>query len=415
MRLMCVMTAALAIAAPAAANPPVRTADGTGDAWARTMAELSRIPATVASLSMDPKNPDLYAQSEWQTLSAIAQFILDFRSQDPNFPKFLPFGNEVLNVNPVPDYMFRLARINGAGTYRISGYRGTSRFVEIQEMIGLDENSAQARKLVSRFELDDLKIGRDGSFSVLLSATRPAGYRGDWIRLEPDVTTLLVREAAYDWAREVDARIAIVRLDAPAPGPQVTPQILDAQLERLPGWVRDRIGRWTEYMTKLRDEGNINTLRQVDFTGSVRGQAYYETTFDINPDEALVLETEVPKTCRYWGVLVGNETYMTVDWTRFHSSINGGQARLDRDGRFRAVISLTDPGVANWVDTGHNKRGVIQFRWSRCSSTPLPQLTKIRLSEVNARLPADTIRVNAAERQEEMIERRTSAQLRRRW
>jgi hypothetical protein len=71
-------------------------------------------------------------------LTGIAQYIVDYRGQDPVHPQFIPFGNDVKNFNPLPDYMIRLARIDGAGRYRISGTRGTSRFVEIQQMTGLD-------------------------------------------------------------------------------------------------------------------------------------------------------------------------------------------------------------------------------------------------------------------------------------
>ena len=37
-------------------------------------------------------------------------------------------------------------------------------------------------------DLDDLALGDDGSFSVVLSAERPAGYDGDWWPLDPGRT-----------------------------------------------------------------------------------------------------------------------------------------------------------------------------------------------------------------------------------
>ena len=32
---------------------------------------------------------------------------------------------------PVPDYRYKVTLIDGAGSYRITGFRGTSRFVDI--------------------------------------------------------------------------------------------------------------------------------------------------------------------------------------------------------------------------------------------------------------------------------------------
>ena len=35
-------------------------------------------------------------------------------------------------------------------------------------------------------DLDDLTIGDDGSFRVMLSAERPEGHDGDWWQLDPE-------------------------------------------------------------------------------------------------------------------------------------------------------------------------------------------------------------------------------------
>jgi hypothetical protein len=385
------------------------------DRWRQMSAALAPLADRITALSLNPAGPVAAAQAKWQLLTALAQYIVDYRGQDPDHPQFMPFGNDVMNINPVPDYMIRLARISGQGSYRISGTRGTSRFVEVQQMTGLGPTNPAGGPVLSRFELDDLKITANGRFSLLLSSARPEGYEGDWIALEAGATTLLVREAAYDWAREVDSRMAIVRLDAVVAGPQVTEEGIDVFLGNLPGWVERRVAQWVNYVTKMRDAGQVNRLDPVTFSGGFKGQVYYETVYDIGADEALLLETELPESCRYWGLLVTNPAYMTVDWARHRSSINGGQAHIDSDGRFRAVISLVDPGVPNWIDTGGNRQGIIQFRWNGASSTPLPMLRRVALTELSTHLLPDTPRIDAAGRRLEVQQRREGAQLRRRW
>ena len=51
----------------------------------------------------------------------------------------------------------------------------------------------------------------------------------------------------------------------------------------------------------------------------------------------------------------------SVDWLNRQSSLNAHQARLDGDGRLRAVIALEDPGVPNWLDPGGFDNGSVMI------------------------------------------------------
>jgi hypothetical protein len=90
-------------------------------------------------------------------------------------------------------------------------------------------------------------------------------------------------------------------------------------------------------------------------------------------------------------------------------------AHVDTDGRFRAVISPEDPGVPNWLDTVGRLQGSIVGRWYKCSSDPIPTLTKVKLGDVRGHLPADTPRVSTTEREQAIRHRARSAQMRTRW
>jgi hypothetical protein len=107
--------------------------------------------------------------------------------------------------------------IDPNGMYRISGYRGTVRFVEITQGESVIMSGSMAedrrRQLTLTYGLDDLKIDDTGYFSVVLSGQRPDAYRGDWWFLDPKATWLLMRRCSCNWNREVDARVAISRLD----------------------------------------------------------------------------------------------------------------------------------------------------------------------------------------------------------
>ena len=104
-----------------------------------------------------------------------------------------------------------------------------------------------------------------------------------------------------------------------------------------------------------------------------------------------------------------------VDIPYQHSSLNGATARVDGDGRFRAVLSAEDPGFANWLATGGHRFGMLIGRWYRCSSQPTPEVTRMKASEVAGYLGDRSPRVTADERASAMRERLVMSQLRRKW
>jgi hypothetical protein len=54
-------------------------------------------------------------------------------------------------------------------------------------------------------------------------------------------------------------------------------------------------------------------------------------------------------------------------------------------------------------------------RWYRCSTQPLPQVTKVKFAELDRHLPDSIAKLSAVERDELLRQRRIGAQLRRKW
>ncbi len=265
-------------------------------------------------------------------------------------------------------------------------------------------------------DLDDLEIGDDGSFSVVLSAQRPAGHTGDWWQLDPRTKRLLMRKCSCDWRNEVDARLAINRLDDP--GADMTPEETARRFSDLPAWIEGMIGFDMQLVRYYREHHGVNTFlrsSKIDSMGGLPRQAYYDGIHEIDDDEALILETPLPQKVRYWQALVGDDRFCTVDWVNRQSSINDAQAHIDGDGMFRAVISRLDPGVPNWLDKADYPWGIIQMRWNLASDYPDPTMKKVPFAELRQHLPADTPTVSPQQRQAQLRERRESAQLRRIW
>jgi Protein of unknown function (DUF1214) len=333
----------------------------------------------------------------------------------------MPLWNIAFNQGgPVPDYVYKTTEVDPEGTYRISGYRGTSRFVEITQqavdMFSPDLLKNRTGGTPESHDLDDLRIGEDGYFSVVLSSERPAGHTGDWWKLHATTVRLLMRNCCADWKGEVDARVAIERLDGD--GGEMPPEEFSRRFSDLADWIVGMISFDMTLVRYYREHHGINTLLRsglMDEMGPLPVQVYYDGIHEIGDDEALIVDTELPKQCRYWQVLVADDRFSTVDWVNRQSSLNDAQARLDGDGRLRAVISSRDPGVPNWLDKAHHPWGMIQMRWNKASDHPDPTIRKVRFAEVRKHLPADTPVVTPAERREQLRIRREGAQLRNLW
>lgn len=369
--------------------------------------------------------PDGATEAELQDMNRLALSILSCGYlcrvyTDAERPVFMPLWNYAFNQGgPDPDYVYSTTEVDPNGVYRISGFRGTTRFVEITQQsfdMMMPRDIEQGSPVPHTHDLDDLQLDADGYFSVILSADRPDGYDGDWWELDPRTPRLLMRKCSCDWRNEIDARVAIERLDDG--GADMTPEEIARRFGDMAAWIDGMIQFDMQLVRYYREHHGVNEFKRsskIDSMGGLPEQAYYDGIHEITDDEALILETELPKQVRYWQALVGDDRFCTVDWVNRQSSLNDVQAHVDSDGRFRAVISRLDPGVPNWLDKGDYPWGIIQMRWNRASEYPDPTMMKVPFADIRKHLPDDTPVVTPEQRREQLRLRREGAQLRRIW
>ena len=383
----------------------------------------SLVPVGARMLDLLPQNADPQTRTELYQLlfSQIAAGYVGRVYNDPDYPDFAPMYNLILNQGfPNPDDTIVLTPIRGEGVYRISGVRGSVRHVTFQigSGTGIPYGSGALGPSLPDYNIDSLAIDGDGGFEVVLSAERPQDHRGDWWPLDARATYIVVRQRAYDWLSEVDGRFAIERLDIPAAKARPSLAKLQDDLSKISEWV-ETFGRMCldgPFVKHLRANGLVNKVASRDYA-AVSGHAsqwYTEGLFELEDDEALIIETNVPA-CTYWGFQLADEMWRSVDWVHRHSSVNGFTARLDGDGKLRMVVSMRDPGVPNWLDTADRRRGMIYGRWTECAEIPQAETIKIKLADVRQHLPAETPTVSLEAREQTIRLRRKGAQMRRRW
>jgi hypothetical protein len=382
--------------------------------WGSLLGNLATLADEASAMTWNPDSAQVRCEIDTMLLAALMRGYAQIVYADPDYPEFVPSLGLPMNVAaPVPDFLYKGTPLRGNGVYRISGHRGASCFVDL---FTIEVTPTSTGAQLNTYDLNKLR-SEDGRFEVVLSNERPAGHAGDWWYLDPRATQLVTRCAAYDWSNEVDPVLRIERLDIPARRPRRSPEDTAARLERLATATRNYPLRWLKHMNEQKARGVINRLEFHDYSsvGGAAGQVYLEGIYELAEDEALLVETEVPQNCRYWSFLASDELFCTLDWMHRFSSINGHQARLDGDGRFRMVVSARDTGAPNWIDIGEHRTGFLQGRWNNADSAPMPACRKVKASEVWQHLPAGTSRITTAERDALLRVRREGAQRRRFW
>jgi hypothetical protein len=383
--------------------------------WRSYLETLAEIPSRL-NLDLPADDPLLSSDALHQLVAIAAQAYPVMFSQDARHPQLVPFTSPVFRAGTNPDFNYLYAALDGRSSYRLSGDRGSSLFVHFVQnsgMLGLDE---QPGPPLATLDLDTLEVAGDGAFSVLLAPRRPDDYSGDWWRLDQRATSITIRQASYDWVAERDGRFALECLDPVAlpepehPGPAT--RQLD-QIGRFAVRYVNALGHMRRALAGL--PPNVLQLNAWSQYGGLPNQYYYQGRFDLADHETLILETSIPQRVRYWGIALLDEIFNALDWTVRQSSLNGHQACIDADGRFRAVISIADPGVPNWLDPGGRRRGLVQGRWFDSDSGPVPMIRRVQLRDLREHLPPDTRVIDADERAAQLRQRSRGAQLRRKW
>lgn len=380
---------------------------------------LSRLADTerVLSLLEDPADGAQVAEAQRMLFMALASgWYTTFADRDR--PDFVPSVNTHCNlVGTNPDFIYATASIDGAGQYLICGDRGDALFLLMDITAGGLGVMEPLGPSLGTVDFDELTLDENGRFRLLLSAQRPDDWEGDWRRLNPSALSLSLRQARYDWGEGRDARVAIERIDTDLHGRRWSEAEIDERLTALSAYPERLAQMALGFIASQRAKGLWNRFEHDDWAGrgGVEGQHYFQGLFKLAPGKVLLLESDVPEQVRYWNVQLNDMCWMTIDWMNHQSSLNGGQASIDADGRFRAIIALDDPGIANWLDTGGRCEGAIMLRFTGANSRPEPRLTLIDSDDVDRHLPGGTCKVDRDERVWQLRARRRSVQFRRRW
>lgn len=297
---------------------------------------------------------------------------------DPLEPMFsAPYRLHLLDWGAAsPDSIYRRAMLRDDRSYRVHGRLGNAKY------FSFDFRQSRPACSILREEID---VGRDGSFEIFLGGTE---RKTNWWPLTSGTTGLVVREFFDDWLAVEPSRLRVDCLDGEtAPRPEHCARRVAAEFDLVGDWVLEgAIRYWAEQSTRLAvnaKNGFLPNLARGDTKLPVTGYGWWE----LADDEALILEFPDPQ-AEFWGLHLATSLWHTLDYANRLTTHNSAQARRDSDGTYRLVVSATDPGLFNWLDTMGLERGVLIHRLCRARNGAPPSSRVVKLSEIADALPA---------------------------
>lgn len=377
------------------------------------------LEANIAELAntWKPDDPAYRADFYRQAMMNFSWSYFAFFHADAEHPDWGPLWNPVYTDQPNPDDIYLYSPIRGDLTYRVSGNRGTCALLTFNTQkgwVGLNERS----EMGGGTDFDDRKLVTDanGNFEVLFSTVRPDGYSGNWAEMKPDASAMVLRYRMVDWENERDPQLSIECLDPVPPKPRLDPQEIIERIRKMSLLPLRYSQAFLTIQNRVKDVVGTNVFLQEQYPGGgLSLQSYWPAVFELAEDEALIVETDMPERRTYWNVQINDPYFNAVEYVYRLASINEATAHFSSDGKFRAVVSLEDPGVPNWLDTGGFTEGTVYGRWYDCDSHPTPVIKRVKLAELREHLPPDTPVVTPDERAEQLRRRVRAAQRRRRW
>lgn len=335
---------------------------------------------------------------------------------DPDFPSFRVIDTRIREGGDNPDQRYSMANLRGGQTYRIWGHLGSARRLDVQVYAGDPFRPGSGGRSASFLSFEDLRVGEDGRFEVLLS---PEQREWNWLENPADGTEVLVRQVYSDWTDADPGEVHIDRVGSEGSSkPPLAEAELAARFRLAADDLRNHTAAWPA-MVELRylaqPVNEISPPMDPGALGGVPGRWMAGGTWDLGEDEALVVETW-PHAGNYQGIQLADLWFSSLEYANRQTSLTAGQAFRNDAGSYRFVVSHRDPGVANWLDTTGRRRGCILLRFDGSTEAfapaHVPRAWKVGVAELAAHLPPETPRVTPEERATAIAARRRHVQVR---
>ena len=326
-----------------------------------------------------------------QVLSTASELFFEADPERPRFASIVSPARKIQGDNP--DAIYQFVRIRGDRSYRVRGTIDRECYTSFTLHAKAADGSL-AGLLLGDVSDKDLTIGEDGRYELILSAEPHAG---NWLELAPTAHALIVRsyyelEKSAQNDADVQVRIDIECLDDVERQPPLSDDVFAERMAEGLAFLRQATVGQTmpggpspvPFVSDIpNDVATPYSFRESGLP--VPGAAdivYSMGSWNLGPEEALVMTGTLPKGL-FVNVMLWNRHMQTLEYRNLTSSINGSQLKLEADGSYRIVISASDPGVANWLDTDGHAEGSIFWRFLIPETDPpKPECVVMKVGDV---------------------------------
>lgn len=311
-----------------------------------------------------------------------------------------------------PDAIFRQSVVEGAGRYEIIGrfHRAHRPAQFVAE--GFPGDVAHPKSMMQRSPSGalvepflmtdrDLVVRPDGTFRITLGEA-PDGP--NHVATRPGPITLLFRDMLADWNQR-PCDLAIRRIDRIRVGSFDLAELR----RRVHAHLSDYVRFWSAYPDTWLGGLKANTAS--DPMGRPGGWGLISgLRFKLAAEEAIVVNIGRGGAA-YTGFQVMDPWMLGADARQNQVCLNLSQSTPDADGNFTYVISPTDPGVANWLDTAglHEGFGIIRWQGLPAGATNAGLLREFRITRLSELGGLRGVALISAEQRKTQLARRADS------
>lgn len=334
-------------------------------------------------------SPEDITNSHRSLMHTLETALVGYFEQDatrPDFRRIVTPSRKLTGDNS--DAIYFDAPISGEHSYVIQGSMHGAAYFSLTIEEGA-EDGLMASNTAGVINDNNLEIDSNGHFTVYLGG-KPRDK--NWLALTPGASRVTTRhyfENAVCAASEPDMepRIRIECLssqDVPQPPNDAS---VAAGIRRVSNAVRSRTLGMPPMANGVQP-GFVSLTPNCfpapqppgDFGLAAFDAHYSMAPFFIGPDEALVITGRWPR-CQFGNVCIWNRFQQTLDYRNRSVSLNRAQTVLEDDGSFRMILSHSDPGLPNWLDTEGNPFGLLFWRFFLATGdVETPQAEVVKLS-----------------------------------
>ncbi len=283
-------------------------------------------------------------------------------------------------------------------------------------LINLSAQTVSGQETLGSLTQDNVVVNADGTYTVYISPTKPDGAL-NWLD-STGSNTLAIKSVMADFAAGPSTAHLDCIADCPAEIPGLTstgasPSAIQTVLHGMLQTTQlNNFG-----MTHLAIDGGVmepdNTMAELQPSNilGASGDADTQSTvtssgnWDLQPDQAMIVKLPTADSMTNSMVLY-NSWGQSLPSPFTQMSLNGAQSFHSSDGFTYYVVSGTNPGVANWLDTGGLAQGsIVSFVTGGSHDGESVTTEVVPLSDVHEYLPADFPTVSPAEYAADMTAR----------